>query len=375
MKVLLAGGGTAGHINPAIAIANEINARYPGSEFLFAATPRGMEADLVPKSGYPVSFIKLSGFNRSFHPADVLHNCRSAWYLALSNHTARKMIKSFAPDVVVGTGGYLSGPIVRAAARMKIPTLIHEQNAFPGVTTKLLSREVDMVMLAFSEAKQRLPQGVPSEVVGNPVRQEFISTSRQQARKALGLDDSFTILSFGGSLGARAINEMALDLMEWHCHKKNINHIHGYGKNGKEIFPKALLERGVSLDAFPRIQIKEYIDNIYLYVAAADLVISRAGASSIIELEVTGTPSILVPYPYAAENHQYYNAKVLEDNGAAVIIEEKDYQKEKLIQLVDSFVSDPEKQIAFSENAKRLAVYDTAKRIVDLITKTVESKR
>ena len=173
MKVLLAGGGTAGHINPALAIAGQLKLHHPDAEFLFAAVPGGMEERLIPKAGYPIALIKIAGFYRSFKPADLIHNLKAASYLATADHSAKKIIRDFKPDVVIGTGGYLSGPIVRRAIKEKIPTLIHEQNAFPGVTTKLLSKNVNKVMLAFPEAKKHLPPEADCVVVGNPVRQEF----------------------------------------------------------------------------------------------------------------------------------------------------------------------------------------------------------
>lgn len=367
MKVLLAGGGTAGHINPALSIANQIKLHHPDAEFLFAAVPGGMEERLVPQAGYPIAQIKIAGFRRSFLPEDILHNLKAASYLACSDLRAKKIIRDFSPDVVIGTGGYLSGPIVRRAHKDGIPTLIHEQNAFPGVTTKLLSKNVDRVMLAFPEAEKYLPPEARCAVVGNPVRQEFLSADKKKAREMLGLDDHFTILSFGGSLGAMKINEIAADLMEWHIKEGKINHIHGYGKNGVETFPQLLSQRGISLAGNRRIKALEYIDNIYLYVAAADLVISRAGASSLVELEVTGKPSVLVPYPYAAENHQYYNAKALEDKGAAILIEEKNYDKKFLVEKVRELSENREKRNRMSQNAKSLAVYDTAEKIYQLV--------
>lgn len=375
MRVLLAGGGTGGHINPAIAIANEWKKRDPEAEFLFAATPGNMEDTLVPKAGYPVAHIKLAGFYRSLLPQDIAHNIKAAAWLATSDMKAAKIVKDFHPDFAVGTGGYLSGPIVRKAQKMGIPTFIHEQNAFPGVTSKLLAPKADIVFSAFPEARERLPECQRFEVVGNPVRQAFIGVSKKEARRILGLDDHFTIFSVGGSLGATKINEMAADLMAWHCEGGGINHIHGFGKNGRELFPKMLQERGVDLSKYPRVSAQEYIDNIHLYMAAADLVISRAGALTISELQITGAPSILIPYPYAAENHQYHNAMVLQNAGAALVVTEKDYKKEWLIEEVERFADNPGRVASFSENASRLAVLDTAERICSMIEATLRERK
>ncbi len=374
MKILLAGGGTAGHINPAISIANEIKARRPDTEFLFAAAPGGMEDTLVPKAGYPVAHIHVAGFRRSFSPADIAHNLKAISYLATAGAKARKILNDFQPDAVIGTGGYLSGPVLLAAQKKKIPTFLHEANAFPGVTIKALSKRATVIMLAFPEAMQHLPEGKRYEVVGIPVRQSFVTTTKREAREKLGLDDNFTILSFGGSQGALKINEIAADIMQWHCKDGKINHIHGYGKHGRGTFPKMLKDRNIDLTKYPRIQAKEYIDNMNLYVAAADIVISRAGASTIMELEVAGKPSILVPYPYAAENHQYYNAKVLSDADASILVEEKDYDREKLLSKIQELYEHPKRLSELSQNASKLAVLDTAEKIYNIIMTELEKK-
>ena len=374
MKILLAGGGTAGHINPAISIANEIKARRPDTEFLFAAAPGGMEDTLVPKAGYPVAHIHVAGFRRSFSPADIAHNLMEISYRATGGANARKILNDFQPDAVIGTGGYLSGPVLLAAQKKKIPTFLHEANAFPGVTIKALSKRATVIMLAFPEAMQHLPEGKRYEVVGIPVRQSFVTTTKREAREKLGLDDNFTILSFGGSQGALKINEIAADIMQWHCKDGKINHIHGYGKHGRGTFPKMLKDRNIDLTKYPRIQAKEYIDNMNLYVAAADIVISRAGASTIMELEVAGKPSILVPYPYAAENHQYYNAKVLSDADASILVEEKDYDREKLLSKIQELYEHPKRLSELSQNASKLAVLDTAEKIYNIIMTELEKK-
>jgi len=367
VRILLAGGGTGGHINPAISIANEIKLHNPDAEFLFAATPHGMENTLVPKAGYEVAHIKVAGFKRSLSPANLIHNFKALGYLMTASSRAKKIITDFKPDAVIGTGGYLSGPVLLAAQKMKIPTFIHEANAFPGVTTKALAKNADVIMLAFPEAKKHLPEDKHYEIVGMPVRQEFITTSKSEARKELGIDDNFTILSFGGSQGALKINEIAADIMQWHHKKGEINHIHGYGKHGKDTFPMMLKERNIDISKSTRIEIKEYIDNMHLYVAAADIVISRAGASTVMELEVAGKASVLVPYPYATENHQFHNAKALADADASILVEEKNYNKEELIAKIDELFKNPETLKKLSQNASSVAVTDTNERIYKII--------
>lgn len=329
---------------------------------------------MIPKQGYPVAHIKIAGFYRSLLPWDIAHNVKAAYWLALSGHRAEQIVKDFNPDMAIGTGGYVSGPVIRKAEQMGVPVFLHEQNAFPGVTTKMLAPMAETIFLAFPEAEKRIPGGKHFEVVGNPVRHAFTGIDKASARKALGIDDHFTIVSVGGSLGATAINKMAADLMAWHAPKGEINHFHGYGKNGRERFPKMLRERGLDLSKYPRIKAMEFIDQMHLYLAAADLVISRAGAITISELEAVGAPSILVPYPYAAENHQYHNGMVLQNAGAALVVEEKDYQKEWLIGEVEKFVRDPGRVKTFSENARKLAVTDTCARIGASIQRTMAAR-
>ena len=374
MRVLLAGGGTAGHINPAIAIAQEIRARDSGAGILFVGTPQGMEAQLVKKAGFDFVSVQVSGFRRKLSASSLWHNVKAVGHVLTADWKARKIIREFRPDVVIGTGGYVSGPVVLAAAKLGIKTMIHEQNAFPGVTNKLLARKVDVVMLAVPEAQKQIDPAARCEVVGNPIRRGVMLQSRAEARRALGLEDGkLCVLSFGGSLGARVINQAAADLIAWNYRQGRIHHIHGFGRLGKAHFPQMLEENGLSFSALleqkadPDIDIREYIDNMAVCLAAADLVICRSGAITLSELEATGKPSILIPSPYVAENHQYHNAMVLVSHGAARMIEEKDYRKEEFLQMIGSLVEDPEKLRQLGQNASRLAILDSTERIWRLI--------
>lgn len=369
MRVLLAGGGTAGHINPAIAIAQYIQANDKRAEILFAGTPNGMEAALVKKAGYSFEPIEIMGFSRSLHPKDIAHNMSALVKAMTSNSRAKEIIKQFNPNVVIGTGGYVSGPIVLAAAKMGIPTAIHEQNAFPGVTTRLLAKKVDIVFSAVEEAKQHMEVKNKFEVVGNPVRESVVMKNKQQARKELGLDDRMCILSFGGSLGADTINMIAADIIEWHYKQGLVNHIHGYGRLGKEKFPKLLKDKGIDLSLSPDITVREFIDNMDTCLAAADLVICRAGAITISEIQATGKAAILVPSPNVTANHQYHNAMVLKNRNACILLEEKDYSKEKVIELVKGVYNNTAKLKELSQNAAGLAILDTSKRMYDSILK------
>lgn len=370
MKVLISCGGTGGHINPGLAIADIIKSKYPDTEFLFAGTPNGMEAKLVPQAGYKLETIKVAGFQRRISLENVGRNIKALAYLATSGRRAKEIIENFKPDIAIGTGGYAAGPVIRKAARMGIPSAIHEQNAYPGVTNKLLSKEVDYVMLTVKEALDFMDKSkFEYSVTGLPVRSSINTMTKEQARKKLGFDDSFTILSFGGSLGAGCINDTMTETIKWHTKNKlKINHIHGYGGMGKDSFPQAMKSAGIPLKS-DRLRITEYINDMNVCLAAADLVICRSGASTLAELEAAGKASILIPSPIVAGNHQYHNAMVLGKADAAIVIEQKDVTNEKIISEIEKLYKNPEKVRKMSENAKSLHLEDTNKRILDVVDK------
>ena len=376
MKVLIACGGTGGHINPGIAIADIIKEKYPDAEFLFAGTPKGMEAKLVPKAGYRLETIKVAGFQRKISLENIGRNAKALVYLVTSGRRAKQIIEGFKPDIAVGTGGYAAGPVIRKAARMGIPTAIHEQNAYPGVTNRLLSKEVDYVMLTVEEALKFMDKSrFEYSVTGLPVRSNINTMSREEARKKLGFDDSFTILSFGGSLGAGCINDTMTEVIKWHTGKKlPINHIHGYGGMGKDTFPQAMKAAGIPLKS-DRLRITEYINDMDVCLAAADLVICRSGASTLAELEAAGKASILIPSPIVAGNHQYHNAMVLGNAGAAVVIEQKDVTNEKMIAEIEKLYGDAAKVKSMSESAAKLHLTDTNDRILAVIDKLIEKSK
>ncbi|MGN0579574.1 MAG: undecaprenyldiphospho-muramoylpentapeptide beta-N-acetylglucosaminyltransferase [Ruminococcus sp.] len=380
MKVLMACGGTGGHINPALAIADIIKSKYPGTEFLFAGTPDSMESRLVPQAGYRIETIRVAGFQRSFAPKDIVRNVKAAAYLASSGRRAKEIVSGFNPDIAIGTGGYASGPVIRKAARMGIPTAIHEQNAYPGVTNRLLSREVDCVMLTVKEALNFMEKDkFEYSVTGLPVRGSIAGISRSEAHRRLGMDDAFTILSFGGSLGAGCINETMTETIKWHVKKGlHINHIHGYGGMGRESFPQAMKTAGIPLKS-DRLRITEYINDMDICLAAADLVICRSGASTLAELEAVGRASVLIPSPVVTGNHQYHNAMVLGKADAAVVIEQKDVTADKLINIIEKLYNDPDRVEIMAHNARGLHLNDTNQRILDVIEtlrkKSVRSKK
>ncbi|MDE5768209.1 MAG: undecaprenyldiphospho-muramoylpentapeptide beta-N-acetylglucosaminyltransferase [Oscillospiraceae bacterium] len=374
MKILLAGGGTGGHINPALAIAGIIRKHVPNAEFLFAGTPNGMEAKLIPQAGYKIEFIKVAGFQRKISFENIGRNLKAVWYLAGSGHRAKQIIREFQPDLAIGTGGYVAGPVIRMAAKMGIPAVIHEQNAYPGVTNKLLAKEVDHVMLTVKEALDYFEKDISYTVTGLPVRSELLKKSKAQARKELGFDNHFCILSFGGSLGAGCINETMAEVLKWHVFKNlKINHIHGYGGMGKDSFPTKMQEYGIPMKS-SRLRITEYINDMDTCMAAADLVICRSGANALAELQALGKPSILIPSPIVAGNHQYHNAMVLGKAGAGIVIEQKDMTSQRMIAEIKKLYQDQAKLQDMAKKAHSLAIPDTEQRIWDVIENLINKK-
>lgn len=364
MRVLFVCGGTGGHINPALAVAGYLKKQQPNAQILFAGSPLGMEAGLVPKAGFDFAPIKVKGFQRQLSWRNLKNNMMAVVYLTTSGYRSRQILREFRPDVVMGTGGYVSGPLVRQAAKMGISTLTHEQNAFPGVTTKLLSKYVDRVMLAVPEAKKYLNPNARFVVTGNPVREAFFTADRNAVRKKMGLEGKICVLSFGGSLGARRVNEAMAELIAHNQNNPNIFHIHATGAYGTELFPQLLKEKGITNSKTnPNLDIREYIYDMPECFAAADLVIGRSGASTLSELEAAGKASILIPSPNVAENHQYHNAMTLVRKDAAVVIEEKDLTGKRLCDAFDRLFADPERLRRLGENAASLAINDANDRI------------
>lgn len=373
MHILFAGGGTAGHINPALAVAQYVAKKHPEAKISYIGKKGGMEERLVAASGFDFYGIDVAGFQRKLTVKNIFRNISAAEKALTSSSRSKKLLKKLAPDVVVGTGGYVSGPVLRQAAKLGIKTAIHEQNAYPGVTTKMLVPLVDTVMLAMSEAKTRLKLKKSPVITGNPVREEFLTLSKQTSRRELNLPDMPVLLSAGGSLGAAPVNRAVLDLIEAKWKDNDILFLHATGKGGYDTFVKELESRGVDLSA-PNVIIKDYIDNMGQCMSAADLVIARAGAITLSELSVCGKPSILIPSPYVAENHQFHNAMSLKRAGAAEVIEEKDLSGEKLIEMVKAIIHNPEKLEHMGSAAKENAIPDASKRIYDEVMKLYKNK-
>lgn len=374
MRVLFAGGGTAGHINPALAIAGYLREKQPDAEILFIGNRGGMEEKLVPKAGFAMKTIVISGFQRKMTPKAIAHNVKTLTRVVTSSHQARRIIRDFAPDLCVGTGGYVSGPVVRTAMKLGIPAVIHEQNAYPGVTNKMLSADAARVMMAVSDAEKYMKPGARCVLTGNPIRPEILREERAAARKKLGVDDRPLILSFGGSLGARKVNEAVADLMTHTIPGGKFQHIHGYGQYSRWM-PDLLREKGIDPDKTPQLDLREYIHDMPVCLAAADLVISRAGAMTLSEIQATGKGSILIPSPNVAENHQFHNAMALVNRGAAEIVEEKDLTGDVLWEKVQKIFAAPGGAAALGENAAKMAIRDANERIYRVMMEVLQEKR
>lgn len=372
MKFLFATGGTAGHINPALAVASYIRDNYKDAEIMFIGTADHMESRLVPNAGFAFKTIEINGFKRSFSPKAIVANVKTVFKLVKSEQESKKIIRDFAPDVVIGFGGYVSGPVLQEAAKLHIPCCVHEQNAYPGITNKQLAKQVDRVMLTVEDAAKHLDCKNEPTVTGLPVRGELLNKSKKSAREELSVPDGkYLVLSFGGSLGAAPLNDSMFDILLRHADDGSVYHIHSVGTNGAEYLDK-FVEKGFERvsDTVVRkgtVEVRKYIDNMDVCMAAADLVVGRAGASSLSEIEAMGKASILIPSPYVAENHQFHNAMALVNRNAARIIEEKNLTAESLSNMIDSLLSSQEQLFEIEKNAKSMAVLDSRERIADII--------
>ena len=365
MNILFTCGGTAGHINPAVALARLFQERNPGCHVLFAGGDGGMETRLVPKEGFELKTVTISSFYRSLTPAAIKHNLGTLVNLNRSKRQAAASLDEFRPDLVVGTGGYASFPVVKAAARRGIPTAVHESNALPGLTTKALSKVVDAVMVGFEASRSHYEDPEKVVVTGTPVRGDFFQYTRKEAREKLGLtDDKPLLLSFFGSLGAKVMNSQMTDFIAKECAEAApFHHIHGAGRDYPTM-TAALKEKGVSLEG-TGIEVREYIYDMPLVMAAADLVICRAGASTIAEIAAIAKPSVLVPSPNVTADHQTKNAKVLADRGGAVLLPEG--ERAGLYELASGLLRSPEKRDAMGRVLRDMGVPDAAERIYQVL--------
>ena len=351
MKVIIAAGGTAGHINPGLAIAQYIKAKNPDAQIMFVGRKEGMEHKLVTNAGYSFSHMEVTGFQRKISSENIKRNIVTVKNLLSANGKADKILNEFKPDLVIGAGGYVSGPIVLRAAKRGIKTAIHEQNAFAGVTNKILSKHVDFVFVASQQAAKYMHCPDKCIVCGNPVRQEVQNVDVLCSRKDLHVEGKTVVLSFGGSLGAQAINNAMQSLVLHNKDNKDIVHFHVVGRYDDGKFAEFLKQNNIKQS--DNLVVFDYLYDIAKYMAAADIIISRCGALTISEIACIGKASILIPSPNVSENHQYFNGKVLADIDAAILIEEKDLNEQTIVQSFSQLYENPEKVKKMGENARQ----------------------
>ena len=361
-RVLFTCGGTAGHVNPAIALAQRIAKDCPDAEFLFVGAERGIERDLLENAGYP------SNFHRSFALKELRHNFVSALNLVRSPAEARRILLDFQPEAVIGTGGYASYPAIKAAAKLGVPTAVHESNIIPGLTTKLLEPVADRIMVGFEACRANYKHPDKVIVTGTPVRGDFFTRTKAEAKRELGVDDGRPlVVSFWGSLGASGMNRQMADFIALEAAKTPFYHIHSAGKSGYPVIQAILQGKGVTNTDGPSVRVAEYLYNMPLVMRAADLVISRAGASTLSELTALGVPAILVPSPYVTNHHQEKNARALEDAGGAVVLLEPDCSGPILFQTVTELLRDPARLDKMSASMLALGVRDATERILETV--------
>ena len=367
MRILLTGGGTAGHVNPAIAIAQIIKENDSFAEIAFAGTPKGIENRLVEKEGYPIYHANSMGISRKLSPKNIY----ALWLAFYSPIKAKKFIKEFAPDIVIGTGGYVCWPVLRAAASLNIPTAVHESNVVPGFTVKMLEKYVDKILLNFEKTKEFLNQPEKSVTVGNPMRTGFCTGNREKTRSRLGIkENEKLILSFGGSLGADAINNACIEMMKSYVEKtEGVYHIHACGEKNYDKCKEKFDALGLKNSS--KIKLETYITDMPELMNAADAVISRAGAMTLSELALTKKASILIPSPNVTNNHQYKNAKALADKNAAILLEEKHLSAEALEKNLKSIFEDIKKSEGLQKNIPFFALHDANRKVYEEIIKSI----
>lgn len=369
MKVLITGGGTGGHINPALAIAQKVKNSDKNNKVLYVGTKEGMESDLVPKQGFEFKTVNARYLQRKIS----FENIKTVFISLKGVMESMKIIKQFKPDVVVGTGGYVCGPVVLAASLKKVPTIIHEQNVFPGITNKMLAKVVDKIAISFEEAEKYFPQKDKISVVGNPVRREIVTANRQLSRKKLGIADNETfIYSFGGSGGQKSLNDAMVGLIKTYNGSKNIKILHVTGKRLNDDFKKCLSAEHVVPAS--NITVVDYMYDSPTALSASDIVIGSSGAITIAEITALGIASILIPKTYTAENHQEYNARALEKKGAAKVILEKDLTSQSLNKAIQEMINNKKDLKCMSLASKDLGILDAEDKIYSLMSEIATHK-
>lgn len=370
MKVIIAAAGTGGHINPGIAIANKIKQKQSDSEIIFVGTTRGLENDLVPRAGYELKTIEAYGISKKINIQNIKRTIKTIQGLG----QARKIVKEFKPDIVIGTGGYICGATIMAAKKYKIPTMLHESNAFPGKAVKMLSKKVDTIMVGFEDAKTRLPNAKKVVVTGTPTKIKKENWTKQQKDKVktkLGLNTNHpVILVVGGSQGAQAINEALMKIIETNANQE-YQLMWAAGPKQYDIIKEKLKEKGKNIENIQNAKIVPYIYDMQEAMNVADIVVARSGAMTITEVSKLGKPAIFIPLPNVSQNHQEYNAKVLADIGAAKIIKNQELNGELLNKTIDQMLKDKENLIQMGKIASSIACENVEEKIYEEIKKIV----
>ncbi len=371
MRIIVSGGGTGGHIYPALTIVRAIQKKIPDAEFLYVGTKDGLEADIVPKEGIPFETVNIQGFKRSLTPENLVRGARAFGGVV----KAMGIVRRFRPDVAVGTGGYVCGPILLASSLMRIPTLIQEQNVMPGVTNRLLARFVSCIAMGTKEAAEHFPQG-KRVFTGNPIREEVMRARSEDGKEMFGLDPKAkTVLVSGGSRGARSINRAMVGVLAHYAGRDGVQILHVTGKAGYDETMQSLKEAGVDLDAAGNLFVEPYLYNMPQALACADVAVFRAGAIGIAELTARGVPSILVPYPFAAANHQEMNARAIATAGAARMILDRELTAERLLSVLAELLSEDAKLKRMAKAAKKLGRPKAADEIASRVIRLARGKK
>ena len=375
MRFVLTCGGTAGHINPALAIAGRLRELMPDCEILFIGAEGKMEMELVPREGYKIEALKITNISRGHSLEALKHNLDTLRNVAVSTKEAKRILREFKPDVVIGTGGYVCYPVLTVAHELGIPTAVHESNAVPGLTTKLLAERVDRVMVGFADSKGAYHHPEKVEVTGTPVRGEFASYSKALAKKELGLDpDEPLVVSVWGSLGAAHMNKIMGELITLLDARREFRLIHSAGSMYFDGFMEKLEAAMPDFAKFGA-DVRKYIYDMPRVMAAADLILCRAGASTLSELAYMGKPVIIVPSPNVTNNHQEKNARVLEKAGGAKVFLEGEFDAQSLLDTVRELLGDEGKLNEMSEAMRSLAVPGATDRICDIILSLPENRK
>lgn len=366
MKILVAGGGSGGHVNPALAMAKSLGVRYPDAEFLFVGSKKGLENDLVPKAGYKLVTIPVKGFSRG----SFLSKLVPYLVLALGMLKSFFIVLSFRPDLAFGTGGFASGPVLFWTSFFRIPTLIHEANVLPGITNRMLAPRVDITAVGFSKSADNFKKAERVEVTGNPIRSELTGITREQARKSLGLtEDDRLVVVMGGSQGAAPINKAIVEMLEEHFRTGDFRLIFAPGKRHYD-------EISARITEIPEgVEIKSYIYDADTVYNAADLIVNRAGAMTMSEITALGIPSILIPSPYVAENHQEDNARALEASGGCRVILETELTGGSLYKNIIEILSDRALSEGMRSSSRKFGIKDADARLLGLFEELIEKRK